>query len=152
MQSCIWGRLSRFSTSSVPYRNVSKTFLNFKISWILIAWLVYFRSTPKSWLATTNFSFWYANTTWSTWIYKPLFDLRTLTSTFRYDTIRAKWKTGFISPRTIPSTTLDFLPTKHDQNSRWVYNYCPSGLFAIVKLRQKWRDSDRFISWSVNKC
>ena len=24
--------LSRFSTSSVPYRNVSKTFLNFKIS------------------------------------------------------------------------------------------------------------------------
>jgi hypothetical protein len=28
--------ISRFSTSSVPYRNVSKTFLNFKISWLLI--------------------------------------------------------------------------------------------------------------------
>jgi hypothetical protein len=39
-------------------------------------------------------------------------------SQVRFGTIRAKWKTGFISPRTIPSTTLDFLPTKHDQNSR----------------------------------
>jgi hypothetical protein len=36
------------------------------------------------------------NTPGSTWIYKPLFNLRMLTDTLRYDTIRAKWKTALI--------------------------------------------------------
>ena len=50
---------------------------------------------PKSWLAT-NFSFWYANTPGSTWIYQPIFNLRMLTSSFRYGRSGERnWKTAF---------------------------------------------------------